>query len=168
MPLSMYAISVPVYARILTSVAAMIDKAAAYAEARKIKPEALITARLYPDMWSFAEQVRAVCNHATRGPARVAGEPIPQFDGKDETFAELKARVDWALSFVKNLNPDAFADAAERPLTFPAGGGERTMSGQQYLLFFSMPNFYFHATAAYAILRHNGVPLGKADFLSEA
>jgi hypothetical protein len=168
MPLSMYAVSVPVYARILTSLAATIDKAAAHAEARKIKAEALITARLYPDMWSFAEQVRAVCNHATRGPARLAGEPIPQFDGKDETFAELKARVDWALSFVKSLSPDAFADAAERSLTFPAGGGENTMTGQQYLLFFSMPNFYFHATAAYAILRHNGVPLGKADFLSEA
>ena len=168
MPISMYAVSVPVYARILTSLAVILDKTAIYAEAKKIKPEALITARLFPDMWCLAEQVNAVCNHATRGSARLAGVPIPQFEGKDESFADLKARVNWALAFIKGLSADSFADAADRPLTFPAGAQQRTMTGETYLLFFSMPNFYFHATAAYAILRHNGVPLGKSDFMSDA
>ena len=165
MPISMYSVSVPVYARILTQLAATLDKAAAHCEARKIKPEVLIGARLFPDMWSLAEQVRAVCNHATRGPARIAGLPIPQFDGKDESFADLKARISWALAFVDGLAPDQFADAAERTVSFPSGGAEVSMTGERYLLFFSMPNFYFHATAAYAILRHNGVPLHKEDFM---
>ncbi len=168
MTLSMYAISVPVYANILTKLAATLDKAAAHAEAHKIKPEALITARLYPDMWSLGEQVRAVCNHATRGPARIAGLPIPEFDGKDASFADLTARVGWALAFVKGLSADRFEDSADRPIAFRLGGHDVTMTGEQYLLFFSMPNFYFHATAAYAILRHNGVPLSKSDFLGDA
>ena len=165
MTLSMYSISVPVYSNILGHLAETLDKAAAHAEAKKIKPEALIGARLYPDMWSLAEQVRAVCNHATRGPARITGLPVPQFEGKDESFADLKARVAWALAFVGGLGPDAFADAAERTVSFPSGDGQVSMTGERYLLFFSMPNFYFHATAAYAILRHNGVPLHKDDFM---
>ena len=165
MTLSMYSISVPVYSNILGHLAETLDKAAAHAEEKKIKPEALIAARLYPDMWSLAEQVRAVCNHATRGPARITGLPVPQFDGKDESFADLKARVAWALAFVGGLGPDAFAEAAERTVTFPSGDTQVSITGERYLLFFSMPNFYFHATAAYAILRHNGVPLHKEDFM---
>ena len=165
MPLSMYSISVPVYAHILTQLAATLDKAAAHCEAKKIEPEVLIGARLYPNMWSLAEQVRAVCNHATRGPARIGGLPIPQFEGKDESFADLKARIAWVLAFIKGLSPEQFAGAAERTVTFPSGGAEVSMTGERYLLFFSMPNFYFHATAAYAILRHNGVPLHKEDFM---
>ncbi len=94
--------------------------------------------------------------------------PSRSSSGSDEGFAGLKARVAWALAFVEGLSPDSFADAAERSLTFPLGGQETTMSGERYLLFFSMPNFYFHATAAYAILRHNGVPLHKEDFLGGA
>jgi uncharacterized protein len=167
MPVSMYAASVPVYANILNHLAETLDKAAAHAETSKVKPEVLIGARLYPNMWSLAEQVRATCNHATRGPARIAGLPIPQFEGKDETFADLKARVAWALAFVNGLGPDQFADAAERTVTFPAGDRQVSITGEKYLLFFSMPNFYFHATAAYAILRHSGVPLHKADFMGD-
>jgi hypothetical protein len=165
MPLSMYSISVPVYTNILGHLAETLDKAAGHAEANDFAPSALIAARLFPNMWSLAEQVRAVCNHATRGTARLAGVPIPQFDGKDETFDDLKARIGWALAFVKGLNPDAFADAADRVLTFPVGDRQAKLTGEQYLLTFSMPNFYFHATAAYAILRHNGVPLHKDDFM---
>ncbi len=167
MPLSMFQISVPVYVRILTCLDATLDKAAAQAEAKKIKPEALIVARLFPDMWSLAEQVRATCNHATRGPARISGVPIPEFDGKDATFADLKARVAWAIAFVKSLTPAQFEGTAERQITFPMGKEQRTLTGEQYLLFFSMPNFYFHATTAYDILRHNGVPLTKTDFMGE-
>ncbi len=165
MPLSMFQASVPVYVRILTQLDATLDKAAAHAEAKKIKPEALITARLFPDMWSLAEQVRAACNHATRGPARIAGLPIPEFDGNDDTFAALKARVAWALAFLKGLSAGQFEGTDERTLTFPMGREQRTLTGEQYLLFFSMPNFYFHATTAYDILRHNGVPISKTDFM---
>lgn len=168
MTLSMYAVSVPVYTRILSQLAATLDKAAAHADAHKIKPEVLITARLYPDMWSLAEQVRAACSHATRGAARIAGLPVPEFDGSDASFADLKARIAWALAFLGGLGPDSLAGGEARTITFPLGGKETHLTGEQYLLLFSMPNFYFHATAAYAILRHNGVPLHKADFLGGA
>jgi hypothetical protein len=166
MTFSMYQISVPVYARTLTALAGILDKAAAHAEAKKIKPEALITARLFPDMWSLAEQVRAACNHATRGPARLTGLAIPEFQGKDATFADLKARVAWALAFVKGLEPGQFEASAERSITFALGDESRTMSGAEYLLHFSLPNFHFHATTAYDILRHNGVALEKGDIIA--
>ena len=165
MPLSMYSISIPVYTRILTQLAAVLDKAAAHAEARKIKPEALIVARLFPDMWSLAEQVRAACSHATRGPARIGGLPIPEYEGTDTTFEHLQARISWALGFLKGLTAEQFAGRDDATVTFPAGGKQVSLTGQQYLLFFSMPNFYFHATTAYDILRHNGVALSKDDFM---
>jgi hypothetical protein len=165
MAFTIYDASIPVYVRLLTALSANLDKAAAHAAERKIKPEALITARLYPDMFSLAEQVRAACNHAVRGGARLTGTAVPSFDGKDETFADLKARIDWALSFVTGLARDQFAGAEEREVVFPAGNAERRLSGRDYLLAFSMPNFMFHATTAYDILRHNGVPLHKANFL---
>jgi len=162
---SLYQITVPVYARFLTQLAGMLDKATAHAEAHKIKPEALLAARLFPDMWSFAEQVRATCNHATRGPARLTGVPIPEFNGKDSSFAELKARVEWTLAFLKGLKPEQFEGAGERQLTIPLGEEKRTMTGEHYLLAISIPNFYFHITTAYDLLRHNGVPLGKTDLV---
>jgi hypothetical protein len=165
MAFTIYDASIPVYVRLLKALAGNLDKAAAHASERKIKPEALIAARLYPDMFSLAEQVRAACNHAVRGGARLTGSPLPSFDGKDETFADLKARIDWALAFVTGLRPEQFADAEEREVVFPSGNAERRLSGRDYLLAFSMPNFMFHATTAYDILRHNGVPLHKADFL---
>jgi hypothetical protein len=162
---SYYQITVPVYARFLTQLLRILDKAAAHAEANKIKPEALLAARLFPDMWSFAEQVRATCNHAVRGPARLCGLPPPEFDGKDASFAELKSRVEWALKFVNGIKPDQFEGGGERMLTVPFGEEKRTMSGEHYLLCISIPNFYFHITTAYDILRHNGVPLGKTDLV---
>lgn len=166
MPLSVFQISVPVYARTLAALSGVLDKAAAHAAAKQIKPEILIAARLFPDMWSLAEQVRATCNHATRGPARLGGLPIPEFDGKDATFADLKARIAWALAFLKGLEPGPFEAGAERSITFPLGKATRTMSGADYLLTFSLPNFYFHATTAYDILRHNGVALDKDDIIA--
>jgi hypothetical protein len=167
MAFSTYDASVPVYSRILGSLAAILDKAAAFAEDKKIKPEVLIAARLYPDMWSLGEQVRGACNHAVRGGARLSKSELPAFEGADATLADLKARIDWTLAFISGLKPAAFAGAEDREIVFPAGKSERRMSGRDYLLAFSMPNFMFHATAAYAILRHNGVPLHKNDFLGE-
>ena len=165
MAFSIHEASLPVYLRLLKGLAANLDKAAAYAEEKRVKPEVLITARLYPDMWSFAEQVRGACNHATRGAARLAGVAVPSFEGKDATFDDLKARLDWAVGFVAGVNAPDLAGAEDREVVFPAGNRDRRMSGRAYLLEFSMPNFMFHATVAYAILRHNGIPLHKADFL---
>jgi hypothetical protein len=165
MPIPLYEASVPLYMRFLKSLGGTLEKAAAHVEEKKLKQEALLQARLYPDMWSLAEQVRAACNHATRGPARAAGLPIPEFDGKDASFAELKARIDWALGWLEGLKPAQFDGANERPLEIPLGGKTHRMSGEQYLLQFSLPNFYFHVTTAYDLLRHNGVPLTKTDLV---
>src|SRR4051794_6233733 len=165
MAFSIYDASLPVYSRLLKALSAQIDKAEAYATEKKIKPEVLVTARLYPDMFSFAEQVRSACGHAVRGAARLSGAELPAFEGNDATFADLKARIDWAIGFVSKIQPAQLAGAEDREVVFPVGQSERRMSGRGYLLEFSMPNFMFHATAAYAVLRHNGVPLHKADFI---
>ncbi|MEX0696886.1 MAG: DUF1993 domain-containing protein [Dongiaceae bacterium] len=165
MPLTIYQASVPVYVRLLRNLAGILDKAAAHAAAKKIDPAILISARLYPTMWSVAEQVRAACNHATRGPARLTGTPPPAFDGKDGTFEDLKARIAWAVAFAEDIPHSAFDGAEDREVVFPVGDHEERLSGRDYLLGFSMPNFYFHVTTAYDILRHNGVPLEKDDFV---
>ena len=167
MSLSAYDVTVPVYLRLFAILVATLDKAAAYAAEKKVAPAVLVNARLYPDMWSVGEQVRASCNHAVRGTARLAGVPIPTFDGKDATFDDLKARVAFTVAHLKGLDRKAFDDADTRTIVFPAGDAERRMSGADYLLAFSLPNFYFHLTTVYDILRHNGVPLVKEDFMGE-
>ncbi len=167
MPLSIYDVTVPVYLRLFATLTATLDKAAAYAAAKKVEPAVLITARLYPDMWSVGEQVRSTCSHAVRGTARLAGVPIPTFDGKDATFDDLKARIVWTTAQLKGLDAKAFAGAEERTIVFPAGDRERRMSGTDYILNFSLPNFYFHLSMVYAILRHNGVPIHKEDFVAD-
>jgi hypothetical protein len=165
MPLSIYDACVPPYVRTMKSLMGILDKAAAHAAARKIDPEILISARLYPDMWSTAEQVRAVTNHGTRGPARLAGMTPPKFEGSDNGFDGLKARLAWAIAFAEGVGPSAFDGAETREIVFPTGDTERRMSGRDYLFGFSIPNFLFHATTVYDILRHNGVPLEKDDFV---
>ena len=167
MSLSVTEVTVPVYLRLLAGLSATLTKAAAYAEAKKVDPAVLITARLYPDMWSLGNQVNAVCNHAVRGTARLAGVPVPTFDGKDASFEDLQARIAFAVAHLKSVDQAALNEGAERTIVFPAGGTEKKMSGKDYLLELSMPNFYFHLTTAYDILRHNGVPVVKADFLAE-
>jgi hypothetical protein len=166
---TIYQASVPVYVRILTALSETLAKAEADAKARGIEPSILLTARLYPNMWSLAQQVNAACNHATRGPARLTGGSPPSFDGKDASFADLQARIAWAIGFAKSIPESAFDGAENREIVFPVGdAGQRKLSGRDYLLGFSMPNFYFHATTAYDILRHNGVPLEKDDFVGRA
>ena len=167
MPLSIYQVTVPVYIRLLATLSATLDKAAAHAAAKKVNPAVYLTARLYPDMWSLAQQVNATCNHAVRGTARLADVPIPTFDGKDASFDELKARIAWATAHLQGLDEKALADAVERTIVFPTGDSERRMAGADYLLAFSLPNFYFHLTTAYDILRHNGVPISKGDFTGD-
>lgn len=165
MPLSMYEATVPVYVRLLTALNDILDKAAAHAAANKIKPAALLNARLYPDMYSLDEQVRSACNFPIRNCARLSGTPIPTFDGKDASFDDLKARVAWTLAFVKGIDRAKIDGSEAKEIVFPTGDTERRLSGKDYSFGFAMPNFYFHLTTAYDILRHNGVPLVKDDFL---
>jgi hypothetical protein len=167
MSLSVYDVTVPVYLRLLSGLARSLAKAAEFCAAKKVDPAVLITARLYPDMWSLGHQVNAACNHAVRGTARLAGMTVPSFDGKDASFADLEARIAWTVAHLKSVDRAALDEGADREVVFPSGDRERRMSGKDYLLDFSLPNLYFHFTTAYDILRHNGVPVVKPDFLGE-
>ena len=168
MSLSMYQASVPVFQRTLTALDAILDKAAAYAEARKIDPSVLIGARLYPDMFALARQVQIATDHAKGCPARLAGIAVPGFEDNEKTFAELKARIAKTLGFIATVKPAQVDGSEGRDISLKAGPRELTFKGQDYLLFFALPNFYFHVTTAFDILRHNGVPIGKLDFLGAA
>ena len=165
MPLSMYDASVPVFVRMLNHLSNTLDKAAAHAKSTKTDPNELLTARLFPDMWSLAEQVRAACNFPVRATGRLSGLAMPQFDGLDDSFAGLKERIALVIKFVKTANRASIDGTEQKEIVFPTGDTQRVMSGQDYLLKFALPNFYFHLTAAYAILRHKGVPLVKEDYL---
>ena len=164
MSLSIYEVTVPVYLRLLAGLSRSLQKAAEFCAAKKVDPAVLITARLFPDMWSLAHQVNAVCNHAVRGTARLAGMTPPSFDGKDASFEDLQARIAFAVAHLKSVDQAALNAGADRTIVFPAGGTEKKMAGKDYLLELSLPNFYFHLTTAYDILRHNGLPLSKDDF----
>jgi hypothetical protein len=161
----MYQATVPVYARLLTALSTILDKGEAYAKAKKVDPAVLITSRLYPDMFSLAEQVRATCNYPVRSGARLAGLPIPTFDGKDATFDDLRARIAWTIAFITGIDRAKIDGTDEKEIVFPSGDTQRKMSGRDYILAFAMPHFYFHLTTAYDILRHNGVPLVKDDYI---
>ena len=165
MSLSLYETSVPVYTRLLGLLDAALDKAVAHASEAKFPPEVLFTARLAPNMWSFAEQVKAATNHAFRGTARLAGLPIPAIPDAVDSLAALKARIAATLDFINSADPAAVDAGETREITFPLGDRQATLTGKQYLLGFTLPNFYFHLTTAYDILRHNGVPLHKTDFM---
>jgi hypothetical protein len=166
MTLSMYQASAPAFQHMLTALSVILDKGAANAAARKIDPAVFISARLAPDMFAFAKQVQIACDFAKNTMARLAGQEPPKFADEEKTFDELKARIAKTLDFVKGFKPAQIDGTEENDITFPAGPGKTmTLKGQAYLVNFALPNFYFHATAAYAILRQNGVDLGKLDFL---
>jgi uncharacterized protein len=166
MTVSMYKISVPIFVQFLTSLSAVLDKAAAHCEAKKIDPAALLTARLFPDMYPLARQVRAASDHAVNTTARLAGVEPPALPTADTSFAELKDRLDKAIAFIKTAKPaqiDGTEDKAIK-ITFP-NGNSRDFTGQSLLLGNTLPNFYFHCTTAYDILRQGGVELAKRDFM---
>ena len=165
MPLSMHAVAVPAFLNTLGALAKILDKAAAHCEAKKIDPAALLTMRLYPDMFAFTRQVQLTCDFAKNTVGRLTGEP-PKFPDEEKSFEELKARVAKTIDYVKGFTPDQLDATADKEVTFPIGPQKTmTLKGTQFLLGFGLPNFYFHATTAYDILRHCGVELGKRDFL---
>ncbi len=165
MKLSMYEATVPPFIRSLESLAAVLEKAAAHCEAKKIDPAVLVGARLYPDMFPLAKQVQIAADAAKGGSGRIAQVEPPAFEDNEVTFADLVARLRKTVEFLKTLDAAKFEGAEDRTCTWKTRKGEKSMQGMPYLLTHVTPNLYFHVTTAYAILRHNGVEIGKGDFL---
>ena len=165
MSLSMYQASVPVFTRILENLAAILKKAEAHAEAKGFDPAVLVNARLAPDMHPLARQIQFASDGAKRGGARLAGVEPPAYPDTETTFAELQERIAKTIAFLKELTAEQIDGSEDRTITMKLPGTELSFTGQAFLLNFVLPNFYFHVTAAYLILRHNGVELGKMDFL---
>jgi len=165
MTLSMYQASVPVFLRTLAALSGVLDKAAAHAAQRKVEPSVLLNTRLFPDMFPLVRQVQLTADFAKGAGARLAGIDVPKFADAESTFDELKARIAKTVDFLKTLKPAQVDGSEGREITIPIGGQPQHFKGQPYLLHFALPNFFFHATTAYDILRHCGVEVGKRDFL---
>ncbi|GAA0711695.1 DUF1993 domain-containing protein [Dokdonella soli] len=165
MTLSMYDASAPVFIRGLNQLAAILHKAAAHAQAHKIDPSVLVNARLYPDMFPLARQIQIATDHARGAPARLAGITRPSYPDTEATFDELQARIAKTIAFIETFKPEQIDGSEERTIIVPVRGNNIEFKGAPYLLGFAQPNFYFHTTTAYAILRHCGVEIGKMDFL---
>jgi uncharacterized protein len=165
MSLSMYQASVPVLVRGLTSLKAILGKAEAHAAARQIDPSVLTSSRLYPDMLPLARQVHIATDTAKGCAARLAGVDAPKYDDVEVTFDPLSERIDKTIAYLKEFEAAQIDGSEERPVTLQMRTGPIDFTGMTYLLYFVLPNFYFHVTTAYDILRHCGVELGKPDYL---
>lgn len=167
MTISMYQASIPVFTRMLHNLVAIMEKAAAHCEAKKIDPAVLINYRLYPDMFALAKQVQVAADHAKNGAARLAGVDAPEFENTEKTFPELIDRVKKTIAYLETFKPEQIDSSEDREVTIKRGETSVTYHGQDYLLNRALPNLYFHITTAYDILRHNGVELGKRDYLGK-
>jgi len=165
MTISMFSASVPVFTKMLSNLSYLLEKAEANAASRKFDTAVLVPYRLAPDMLPFAFQIRIACDAAKLTFARVAGLDVPKFDDSETTFAELKERIQKTLAFIATVKPEDINGKENAVVTFKAGPIERTLSGEDYLKHWATPNVYFHIVTAYNILRHNGVDLGKTDYL---
>ena len=165
MAISMYQASVPAFLQMLNSLSAILDKAEAFAAEKKIDPAVLLGWRLAPDMFALARQVQIATDLAKGCCARLAGAEIPQYADDETTFADLKARIARTIDFVQAFRPGEIDGSEDREISLTAGSRELRFNGQQYLASFVLPNFYFHVTTTYVILRHCGLPIGKRDFL---
>jgi uncharacterized protein len=164
--MSFHDASVAAYLQILNSLTTILGKAEAHCKAKNIEPNVLLGARLYPDMLPFTRQVQLMCDFATKGCARLTHSEVPAIPDTEKSFEDLKARLARTIDYVKTFKPAQFDGAETREVTFPAGPDKTmTLKGQQFLSHVSLPNFYFHAATAHDILRHNGVEIGKRDFL---
>ena len=165
MTINMYNASVPVLKHTLTALSAILDKGEAHCTAKKIEPSVMLGTRLIPDMLPLIRQVQIACDMAKGGGARLAGVEVPNYSDTETNFAELKARIAKTIAFLDTLKPDQFKGSEERDIKMKAGPQDMHFKGQPYLTGFVLPNVYFHATTAYAILRQNGADIGKFDFL---
>jgi uncharacterized protein len=162
----MYTASVPVFTQMLGGLSAVLAKAEQHAEAKKIDPNALLQARLFPDMFTLLRQVQVACDFAKGAAARLAGVDVPKMDDTELNFAELQARIAAVQAFMATLKPEQFDAAATREIVTQAGTPkEKRFTGQSYLLNYALAHFFFHTTTAYSILRHNGVEVGKKDYV---
>ncbi|MEI8394840.1 MAG: DUF1993 domain-containing protein [Rhodospirillaceae bacterium] len=164
MTISMYQASVPMFLKMLTNLSGILDKAAVYAEAKKIDPAVLLSTRLFPDMFPLVRQVQIAADFAKGTGARLAGVDVPSFPDTEDSFAELQERLAKTHAFLTSLKPEQIDGSEERPITIKGHGMEFNFNGQDYLTTFAIPNFYFHATVAYSILRACGLDIGKKDF----
>ncbi len=164
--MSFYDATVPAFLQILSSLTGILTKAEAHCKAKNIAPEVLLGARLYPDMLPFSKQIQLVCDFAAKGCARLTGSEVPATPDTEKTFEELKQRLAKTIDYVKAFKPAQFEGKDASEVTFPIGPtNTMTVKGQQFVNNFAFPNFYFHAATAHGILRHNGVEIGKRDFL---
>jgi len=162
----MYKTSVPVFKQLLTSLSAILTKAEAYATGKKIEPAVLLNARLYPDMFPLIRQVQVAADFAKSVSARLAGVEVPAYEDNEQTFADLQARIAKTLAFIESLTPAQFEGSEARDIVLrPGTPKEKKMIGHNYLINYGLPQFFFHVTTAYAILRHNGLEVGKGDFM---
>jgi uncharacterized protein len=169
MTISMSSASLPTFKTMLGNLSHLLDKAQAHAEAKKFDPAVLVQFRLAPDMLPFSRQIQIACDAAKNGVARISGIEAPKFEDKEATFPELKIRIQKTLDYLATVPAQKLDGTEEKEVTFPAGPDKtRTMKAEAYLKHMAFPNFFFHVTMAYAILRHNGVPLGKTDYLAGA
>ena len=169
MSTTLYDTSIPLFKQMLGGLSRVLAIAAAHAESRKIDPNALLQARLFPDMFTLLRQVQVACEFARSISARLAGVDVPSFEDKEASFADLQERIGKTLSFIEGLSVAQFADSATREIVTQAGTPkEKRFTGQTYLLTYGLPHFFFHVTTAYAILRSNGVEVGKKDYLGNA
>jgi hypothetical protein len=167
MSLSMYHASIPTLVHMLRNLDAILAKAAAHAEAKKIDPSVLVNSRLAPDMFPLARQVQIATDMAKGCGARLAGQEPPKYEDTEASFPELSARVQKTIAYLESLKAEAIDGSETRAITLKLRNETATFHGTAYLLHFVLPNFYFHLTTAYAILRHNGVELGKPDYLGK-
>jgi hypothetical protein len=165
MSLDMYQASIPVFARMLGNLSTILTKAVTHAEARKIDPSVFITSRLAPDMLPLSRQVQIATDMVKGCAARLAGLDVPSYEDNETTFAELQARIAKTVAFLQSVSPEQINGSEERIVMLKLRGKEISFLGQPYLLDFVLPNFYFHITTTYAILRHNGVEIGKLDYI---
>lgn len=163
---NMHASSIPVFRQMLGGLDAILAKAEAHAEQKHIEPPALLQARLFPDMFPLARQVQIACDFARGVSARLAATEPPKYADAEQTFGELRALIASTLAYIESLEPARFEGAAQREIVIRAGTPkERRFSGQAYLLSYGLPQFFFHVTTAYALLRHNGIEIGKRDYM---
>jgi hypothetical protein len=165
MQISVYSMTVEAFLPMLTNLSKQLDKAVESATARNFDPAVLVNARLAPDMFSLTQQVQLATDFAKSGTARLTGIEPPKFEDKEQTMADLQARIKKTIDFVSSVKADSFKGAEDRDIVIPLRDRKLEMKGLVYLRNWLLPNFYFHLTAAYSILRHNGVAVGKRDFL---
>jgi uncharacterized protein len=167
MAISMYAASVPVLTQFLSGLSEILSKAEAHAAEKKFEPSALLQARLFPDMFALARQVQIASDFAKGIVARLAGVEVPSYEDTEQTFEDLRARIAKTLAFIGTIRPEQMEGSETREIHLnPGTPRERKFNGQVYLLQFGLPQFFFHVTTAYALLRHNGVAIGKKDYMA--